>query len=160
MQMSQTAEYALRAAVWLGQHAGDPQTTQQIAEGCQMPVSYLAKVLQPLTRAGILSAQRGLGGGYVLVRSPDELTLLDVINAVEPVQRIHSCPLKISTHGKTLCPLHRHLDDTLAAIEKAFADQTVGQLLKQSASIKPLCRRMEDTTKVNITKSRVKIRNY
>ncbi|MGC4030493.1 MAG: Rrf2 family transcriptional regulator [Tepidisphaeraceae bacterium] len=159
MQLSQTAEYALRAAVWLGQHAGDPQTTQQIAEGCQMPASYLAKVLQPLTRAGILSAQRGLGGGYVLVRNIDELSLLDVINAVEPVQRIHTCPLKISTHGKTLCPLHRALDNTMAAVERALAEQTVGNLLKQSATVKPLCRKM-DATSVKPAKFTVKTRLY
>ena len=87
LSLPQTAEYALRAVIWLGQHPGDPQTTQQIATGCQMPASYLAKVLQPLARAGIVSSQRGLGGGYVLEHNVDELTLLQIVNAVEPVQR-------------------------------------------------------------------------
>ena len=140
MQLSQTAEYALRAAIWLGQNVGNPQTTQQIADGCQMPASYLAKVLQPLARAGIVSAQRGLGGGYVLEREIDTLSLLDVVNAVEPVQRIHTCPLKFSSHGKNLCPLHRALDNTMAAIEKDLATQTIGGLLKQVKNpSRPLC---------------------
>ena len=139
MQLSQTAEYALRAAIWLGQHVGDPQTTQQIAAGCQMPASYLAKVLQPLAKAGIVTAQRGLGGGYVLARHPDELTLLQVLNAVEPVQRIRVCPLKISSHGSNLCALHRALDDTLAAAEKQLAGQYIGELLKRTNKSRPLC---------------------
>lgn len=104
-----------------------------------MPASYLAKVLQPLARAGIVSSQRGLGGGYVLERNVDELTLLDVLNAVEPVQRIRTCPLKISTHGANLCSLHRALDDTLAAAEKQLASQSFGELLRRANKSRPLC---------------------
>src|SRR5215470_15737599 len=120
MQLSQTAEYALRAIVWLAEHPGDPQTTQQIAAGCRMPASYLSKVLQPLAKAGMISAQRGLGGGHVLERRTDSITLLDVVNAVEPVQRIRSCPLKLASHGEKLCALHQTLDDTMATVERRF----------------------------------------
>lgn len=140
MQLSQTAEYALRAAIWLGQNPGNAQTTQQIADACQMPASYLAKVLQPLARAGIVNAQRGLGGGYTLERDVESLTMLDVINAVEPVQRIRTCPLKISTHGSNLCALHQALDDTMAAVEKHFGGQTFGELLRRANRSRPLCR--------------------
>jgi Rrf2 family protein len=148
--LSQTAEYALRATIWLSQHVGDPQTTQQIAVGCQMPAGYLAKVLQPLNRAGIVTAQRGLGGGYALDRDPDELTLLDVLNAVEPVQRIRTCPLKLSEHGTNLCALHRALDDTLAAAERQLGSQTIGQLLKKANSSRPLCAKKDVSSPVNL----------
>lgn len=104
-----------------------------------MPVSYLAKVLQPMAKAGLVSAQRGLGGGYVLERDASELKLLDVVNAVEPVQRIRSCPLKISSHGSRLCALHQALDDTMAAVEKSFSELTIGQLLARNSEIHPLC---------------------
>ena len=139
MQLSQTAEYALRAAIWLGQHPADPQTTLQIAAGCQMPASYLAKVLRPLSRAGIVTAQRGVGGGFVLARSAAALSLLDVVNAVEPVQRIHTCPLKISSHGTNLCALHRALDDMMALIENCLAEQRLGDLLRTPSKVQPLC---------------------
>jgi Rrf2 family nitric oxide-sensitive transcriptional repressor len=139
MQMSQTSEYALRAVIWLGQHPGDAQTTQQIATGCQIPASYLSKVLQPLARAGVVSAQRGLGGGYVLERDVDTLTLLEIVNAVEPVQRIRSCPLKFASHGTRLCALHQALDDALATVERALGGQTVGELLKRTSPVRPLC---------------------
>ncbi len=139
MQMSQTAEYALRSAIWLGQHRGDAQTTQQIATGCQIPVSYLSKVLQPLTRAGIVSAQRGLGGGYLLERDVNALSLLEIVNAVEPVQRIRSCPLKLASHVAHLCALHQALDDTMATIERTLGGQTIGELLARSNPVRPLC---------------------
>lgn len=139
MQMSSTIEYALRAVVWLADHADRPQTTAEIAEGTKMPPSYLSKVLQGLSRSGLVSSQRGLHGGFRLAVDADELTVLDVVNAVEPMQRILTCPLGISTHGKKLCALHRALDDILAATEQAFANQTIGDLLKRPNKSKPLC---------------------
>lgn len=104
-----------------------------------MPAGYLAKVLQPLAKAGVVSAQRGLGGGYVLERDVAELSLLDVINAVEPVQRIRSCPLKLSTHGSRLCALHQTLDDAMAEVERRLREQTIAELMSRSTGSKPLC---------------------
>ncbi|HRK32174.1 MAG TPA: Rrf2 family transcriptional regulator [Tepidisphaeraceae bacterium] len=139
MQLSQTAEYALRAVVWLAEHPGDPQTTQQIADGCKVPVSYLSKVFQPLSKVGMVSAQRGLGGGYVLERDVDQISLLDVVNAVEQVQRIRSCPLKLASHGSKLCALHQSLDNAMAEVEQRFGQIMIGQLLRNSTGVRPLC---------------------
>lgn len=139
MQLSQTAEYALRAIVWLAEHPGDPQTTQQIADGCKMPASYLSKVLQPLAKLGLITAQRGLGGGHTLAMGIEQISLLDVVNAVEPVQRIRTCPLKLESHGSKLCALHQMLDDTMAAVEQRFATISIEQLLQRSTGVDPLC---------------------
>ncbi len=139
MSVSQTAEYALRAVVWLAQNPGEPQTTQQLAEGTQVSVSYLPKVLQPLGRIGILTSQRGINGGYTLDRDPEDLTVLEIINCVDPIQRIKRCPLKLSTHVGGLCPLHRMLDDSIADLEKRFSDMTIAALLREQSGMKPLC---------------------
>ncbi len=138
MVLSQTVEYALRAVVWLAQNPGVPQTTQAIAESTKVSPSYLPKVLQPLIRSGIVTGQRGLHGGYILEADPDTLTLLEVVNAVDPIQRIHTCPLGFAEH-KTLCPLHQKLDDAMADVECHFAQQTVSNLLATNGST-PLCR--------------------
>ena len=71
LSVSQTAEYALRAVVWLAHKPGECQTTTQLADGTLVSPSYLPKVLQPLGRAGILSSQRGIRGGYALRRDPE-----------------------------------------------------------------------------------------
>src|SRR4051794_16199727 len=107
--------------VWLADAAGDdPQVATSIAEKTRVPAGYLSKVLQALGRAGLVHAQRGPGGGWILAHSPDAISILDVVNAVDPMQRITTCPLGLSAHGKTLCPLHRKLDDALAHVEEAF----------------------------------------
>src|SRR5438270_10115832 len=113
---SQTVEYALRAVVHLAYEAPEARTTAQIAEATRVPRDYLAKILQGLAKKGIVHTQRGVGGGVGLSKPPDELTILDVVNAVEPVQRITTCPLGLKAHGVRLCPLHKRVDDALAMV--------------------------------------------
>src|SRR5215472_15068949 len=95
---SQTAEYALRAVVSLADSCGQPLTTQQISTATQVPLDYLAKVMQALGRSGLVESQRGKQGGFRLTRPADALTILDVLNAVDPVARIRSCPLHLKGH--------------------------------------------------------------
>lgn len=139
--ISQTAEYALRAIVYLADRPEAPQTTQQIAEVTCVPAGYLAKVMQGLSRAGLVRAQRGLHGGFTLARPADGLTVLDVVRAVDPLRRIERCPLGIKGH-LTLCPLHRRLDGAVAMVEKALGESTIAELLiepKRGKGPKPLC---------------------
>lgn len=137
--ISQTAEYALRAVVFLAMHSGGSYTAQQIAAATKVPVSYLSKVLQSLVRAKLLQSQRGLGGGFSLIVNPANLSILEVIDAVEPLQRIHTCPLGLAEHGANLCALHRRIDDACGMIEKAFSDTTIGELLERPTQSIPLC---------------------
>ena len=139
MALSQTAEYALRAVVWLAQHADRPQTTQQLAAGTQVSVSYLPKVLQPLGRVGILTSQRGIHGGYSLARDPEELRVLEVIGCVDPLRRVRGCPLKLNTHAEGLCPLHKMLDDAVARLEQRFDRVSIADLISDSQGVMPLC---------------------
>lgn len=137
--ISLTAEYALRAVVVLGSNLGFPRTTQQIAAQTRISSDYLAKVLRALSRAGLVVSQRGLHGGFVLSRPLNELTILDVINAVDPLKRIECCPLGLASHGDHLCPLHQRLDEGIAQLEALFGAITIGQLLAEQKSDQPLC---------------------
>jgi Rrf2 family nitric oxide-sensitive transcriptional repressor len=138
--LSDASEYALRAVVWLAQRPGEAQKVRQIAEGTQSAPGYLVKVLQSLTKAGILSAQRGSHGGFTLMRDPDELTALEVINVVDPVERIKTCPLGLEAHGDCLCPMHRRMDDALANFEESFGASTIAELIDDGSSpSRPLC---------------------
>ncbi len=136
---SQTVEYALRAAVYLADHPSEPRTTRQIAKVTKVPMAYLSKVLQSLARSGIVVSQRGIGGGVRLAHDPDELTILQIVQAVDPIRRINTCPLKLAAHGARLCPLHRRLDNALASIEKAFGETTLAGLLAEPTESVPLC---------------------
>ena len=136
---SQTVEYALRAVAHLAYEAPAARTTEQLATATRVPSAYLSKVLQALSRGGIVKSQRGVGGGISLIKSPADLTILEVVNAVEPVQRIKTCPLGLKSHGVRLCPLHRRLDDAMAHVEAAFGGTTLAEVLSEPTHSPPLC---------------------
>jgi Rrf2 family transcriptional regulator, nitric oxide-sensitive transcriptional repressor len=137
--LSQTAEYSLRAIVFLADHHGTAMTAGVIAEHTKVPLGYLAKILQGLARDGLVISQRGLHGGFTLMRSPSDVTIFDVVQAVDPIPRIHTCPLGLPNHGSELCPLHRRLDSAALAIETAFKRTTIAQLLIEPGDSRPLC---------------------
>lgn len=137
--ISQTVEYALRAVVYLADQAPEARTTRQIAKITKVPAPYLSKVLQCLRRAEMVHSRRGVGGGVSLACDPAELTILQVVNAVEPMQRITQCPLGLAAHGVRLCPLHTRLDAALEMMEAAFRNTTLAELLATPSEIVPLC---------------------
>ncbi len=136
---SQTVEYALRAVMHLAQFPDEPQRTAHIAERTKVPVAYLTKVLQGLQRAGIVKLQRGIGGGVTIAIDPEELTILRVVSAVDPIQRIQVCPLQLKAHGSRLCSLHSKMDEALRRTEEAFAAVTLADLLRDPNPSKALC---------------------
>jgi Rrf2 family protein len=137
---SLTTEYALRAAVSLAAAAPSPRTTAQIAAETRIPQGYLSKVLQTLAGAAIVRSQRGIKGGFTLARRPDELTALDVVNAVDPIRRIRECPLGRARHARGLCPLHRRMDAALSALEQVYAGVRLSELVEEAEG-PPLCNR-------------------
>lgn len=136
---TQTVEYALRAVAHLAYLAPEACTTPELAKITKVPPAYLTKVLQSLGRAGIVKAQRGIGGGVSLAVDPKKLTILEVVNAVDPIQRIRTCPLGLASHGAKLCPLHRRMDAALAQVENAFRGTTLAEVITEPGDIKPLC---------------------
>ena len=136
--LSQTADYALRAVVALAQGAPDSMTTEEIATKTKVPRGYLSKVLQQLARKGIIASRRGVHGGYVLAMPAAQLTLLPIINAIDPVKHITACPLHLRTHEHQLCPLHASLDEAACAMERVAACKTVADLLADATRPIPL----------------------
>ena len=139
MTISQTAEYALRAVVWLASHPDAALSTHEIARVTRVPAGYLSKVLQSLNRAGLVVSHAGRNGGFRLARPATQISVLDVINAVDPVERIRRCPLELEAHGGKLCPLHQRLDRAIGLMEQAFAESTIAELLTEPNRTAPLC---------------------
>lgn len=136
--LSKTAEYALRAMVFLASVPNQPRSADVLAQKTKVPRSYLNRVLQDLAAAGLVQSRPGPGGGYELARPTDQVTILDVVNAVSPLERIRKCPLGLSSHTE-LCPLHRELDQAYAATEAAFRGVTLKSLTESTSPIIPLC---------------------
>jgi Rrf2 family protein len=136
--LPKTAEYALRAAVCLGRSPDEPESADRLAEMTKVPRRYLHKVLQDLVQAGLVRSLSGPRGGYALAQKPTKVTILDVVNAVAPIERIRHCPLRLTSHTK-LCPLHQELDQVYAATENSLSSVTIAQLLRSTNPIVPLC---------------------
>lgn len=137
--VSQTAEYALRTVLYLGNQPGVLRTTAQISQAIDAPRDYLAKVLQGLSRAQIVRSQRGLHGGFTLATAPEELAILDVVQAVDVLQRQTNCPLGKAAHAHALCPLHRRLDRLWVQAATEFRETTISELLEQEEKEKGVC---------------------
>ncbi len=136
--ISKTAEYALRAVTCLATDTRKPVSADVLAEKTKVPRRYLTRVLQDLAEKGLVVVSQRAGWRSMFSHATDGVTILDVINAVAPLERITSCPLGLKSHT-SLCPLHAELDRAFAATETAFAAVTIRQLLESTSPIVPLC---------------------
>ena len=84
MRTTAKADYAVRAAVELASvGTGDPVKAEDVADAQSIPLNFLENILAELRRAGIVESRRGAAGGYLLARPPEEISIADVIRAVE-----------------------------------------------------------------------------
>lgn len=118
MQINQATDYSFRVVLYLStQPRGAVVDANTIAQTQCIPMRYLFKIMPTLTRAGIITSQRGVGGGYILAKDPAEISLLDVIEAIEGPIRLNRCLIDeqfCSKHGPPDCPVH----NALAAIQQ------------------------------------------
>jgi Rrf2 family protein len=135
MRVSAKADYAVRAAVELAAgHGAGPTKGEQIASAQQIPLNFLENILSDLRHAGLVSSQRGPDGGYWLRRDPDEVTVADVIRAVEgPLATVRGEPPEELGYVGAAAPLQRvwiALRTNLRAVleEVTLADLAAGRL--------------------------------
>lgn len=151
--LSQTAEYALRAMVHMAASGGGPLTTRSIAKATHIPPGYLSKILRALGDSRILFARRGVGGGFIITHPIEQITLQNVLDAVDGgVARITSCPLGIAEH-QSLCSIHQLLDDAAAELERILHRTTLADIVSSDQSRQALCRESSDVTLPSITVS-------
>ncbi|RJP18342.1 MAG: Rrf2 family transcriptional regulator [Candidatus Abyssobacteria bacterium SURF_5] len=92
MQITRAAEYAIRGVLYLSLQAeGSVCLLGEISERQQIPPSFLSKIFQNLARAGIVSSSRGTGGGFMLIKDPRDISLLDVVEAIEGPISLNMC---------------------------------------------------------------------
>ena len=109
MKLSTRAKYGLYAMFYLAQHQGEgPQSLPSIAT-TGVPKQYLEQLLGNLRRAGLVSTVRGAQGGYQLAKKPEEVSILDVIDATEgPLELSECCATDESPCGRVCqCPVRR-----------------------------------------------------
>jgi len=107
-------------------------TATEIAEQTRVPARYMSKVLQTLSEAGLVESQRGPTGGFWLTKSPEDISLLDVVDCIQPIERITKCPINLEEHCDELCPLHLELDDLAAIARKKLGSTSLASVMDQS----------------------------
>jgi len=92
MQITRQADYAIRAVLYISK-LGENQraATSQIAQEQRIPPSFLAKIISQLSIAGLLQTSRGARGGVMLAKTPEEITLLDVVEAIDGPIALNEC---------------------------------------------------------------------
>ena len=135
MRISAKADYAVRAALELAAAAdGDPVKGEQLSDAQEIPLQFLEHILLELKHARLVRAKRGARGGYWLARSPEEITLADVIRAVEgPLANIQdSAPeaTRYPGHAERLREVWVAVRANLRAVLEnvTLADLTAGEL--------------------------------
>ena len=126
-----TTEYALRAAVFLAEVPDGYHTAQVVAEATHVSVQYMSKVLKHLAESGVAISQRGPSGGFALARPPAQINLLEVVQAVQPIQRIIDCPLGLPEHKHELCPLHKAMDELAVIAQNHLRSKSLAELVAE-----------------------------
>ncbi|MBI2503000.1 MAG: Rrf2 family transcriptional regulator [Candidatus Latescibacteria bacterium] len=108
MPFSQATKYCIRAVLYLAEHSDDkPVMSRQIAKALRVPEPFLAKILQQLSKRGLLCSFKGRGGGFVLARPASQIHLGEVVEAVEGSQFGEECILGLEAcSSEDPCPLH------------------------------------------------------
>lgn len=132
MQLNLKTDYAIRTLLYLATKNATASSTE-ISEQMVIPKSMISEFAVPLQRAGILTTQRGAGGGFALGRTPADISLHEVINLLEGTTRINRCledNHKCSRNATASCPVRKFYVRVQTYLEEAFRDKTIASLLE------------------------------
>ncbi len=130
--LSNSAKYALKAVLFLALHTNENQKmmVKDIFDRINVPQSYLAKLLQELSRREIISSARGPKGGFYVTDKNKELPLIKVINAIDGEGRLRSCMLSINEcDSENPCALHDLVGNANSFFIKNMEETTIDDLV-------------------------------
>ncbi len=145
VRLGRRDDYAVRAVLHLARHGqGGLCTKREIAEGMAIPDAFLPQILAELVTAGIVRSRLGRGGGYALARPGEQVSLLDVIEAVDGEIGVDACVLRGGPcRWEDQCAVHRFWVDA----EQAFRDRLAASTFADIAAVDALLEgRVADTT--------------
>jgi len=134
MQITRQADYAVRAVLYLSRKGNTQRSaTSTVAQEQHIPPSFLAKIISQLSIAGLLHTSRGARGGVTLAREPRDITLLEVIEAIDgPIQLNECAGENGSCTYDSECPLRPIWCDAQDDLVKRLRGTTFDQLLSRN----------------------------
>ena len=133
MQISRKADYAFRALTYLAAVNGKRTCNiNEISENENIPREYLAKILKELTRQGFLTSFKGVNGGYLIARPRDQISFLDVLEAIQGPFVVSMCNLagydESACKGKDRCAVHSFWGDLRQNLKKVLSEMTLAKI--------------------------------
>lgn len=132
MQIPRRVDYGLRAVIYLADQ--DPEKCCSIAEIAKrqgMPRKFLEKIIQDLTRGGLIKSKRGSCGGYALARTADAISFFDVIRALEGPLAVNACMVKhMGCDQLTRCTMQSVWSDVQRKITEVLTQTTIADLTR------------------------------
>jgi Rrf2 family transcriptional regulator, iron-sulfur cluster assembly transcription factor len=147
--LSRSCEYGLQAILYLSHRSSDePIALHDISDNLNIPRHFLSKILQSLAHDGMVVSHRGIKGGFLLAKSPAEITISDLIQSIDGTALMNECILGFPGCGsENPCPVHDSWKSAKGILLDVFQKKTVKELsrslgskleyIKQSSQIKP-----------------------
>jgi Rrf2 family protein len=141
MQITRAGEYGILGALYLARQPRDRLVMiEEISSSENIPRSFLAKIVQSLAHAGIVESHRGVGGGFRLARRPEQVSVLDILQAIEGTLALQSCTENPALcvwdssrmESCTLCAL---FTEAQARVTDLFAKTTLADLARTKADV-------------------------
>ena len=131
------SDYGIRAAVCLAGMAAERVTAAEVAEEMDIPKGFLHQVLQELQRGGLVTSIAGRKGGYALSRPPDQISVLEIVEALEGPLRLGECALRGGPcRWEDVCALHEVWTAGRAAFCEQLASYTLADVSRVDAQLR------------------------
>ncbi len=130
MELTRKGEYAIRGMVYLASKPSDKLVfLSEIAASVEVPQTFLAKIFQQFSKIGIVNSYRGTGGGFSLGRPANEITLLEIVEAVEGQITLNRCVSNKSCSRTSLCKVHPVWQDIQSQVRDILRKTTLKDLI-------------------------------
>lgn len=130
MQITRETDYAIRCVLYLAGKRGSVTMIDEISREKAVPKSFLAKILQKLSKGGIVRSYRGVKGGFELALDPEKVSLLDIIEAVQGPVAMNACALDESVCSlSSSCSVHPAWVEIRKEVEKLLRKKKLSSFM-------------------------------
>ena len=132
MQLTRAGEYAIKSLLYLAAQAPDTRAmASEVAEAQGIPVNFVRKILESLAKTGLVKSYRGAGGGFLLGRAPEEITVHQVIEAVEGPLALNQCLMPTACPNVPGCPMGRIWREAQQAVEAVLGHYSLADVIHE-----------------------------
>lgn len=130
MLVTRKTDYAVRCVLHLARNSDRVSNAGEISQAMRIPKTFLAKILQRLVRARILESTRGMKGGFRLARKPADISLFDIMDAIQGCADINQCAVDSKLCGMSVaCAVHPVWVEIRKEVEKRLKSETLARLI-------------------------------